>query len=422
MIKAPRGTADILPPDSITWAYLEQVLRDMSARYGFKQIHTPVIEHTDLFSRTVGETTDIVEKEMYTFKDKTGRDLTLRPEGTASVARAFIENGLTGGPLPQKFYYMGTMSRYEKPQAGRHREFRQYGAEILGSPSPYSDVEVILLAIDMAEELGLSDTCLVVNTIGCPICRNEYKEKLVEEFMPHLAKLCADCQRRISRNPLRLLDCKNPECKKITGDAPVIQGFLCNECSDHWSKLKKILSSMGIDYSVDTSLVRGLDYYTKTVFELKWPPLGSQDALLGGGRYDGLVEAIGGKPIPGVGFAMGLERIMMAIKKGLKPPKVEQEIDCFVIILPDEKGIVWNKGFALIRELRRAGLASDFDPLGRSMKSQMKIADRLGAKYVVILGEDEINRDVASIRSMRDSWQTEISFKEVVTALIEGVM
>lgn len=422
MIKAPRGTADIMPPQSISWAYLEQVLRDISGRYGFSQIHTPVFEHTELFSRTVGETTDIVEKEMYTFKDKTDRDLTLRPEGTASVARAFIERGLAGGPFPQKLFYLGTMYRYEKPQAGRYREFRQYGAEILGSPSPYSDVEVILLSIDIAEELGLLDTKLVINTIGCPVCRSEYKKKLVDRFTRDLDKMCPDCQRRISRNPLRLLDCKNPGCKKITADAPLIQEYLCHECRDHWDKLQSILSFIGIDYDVDTSLVRGLDYYTRTVFELKWPPLGAQDALLGGGRYDGLVEAIGGKPTPGVGFAMGLERIMLAVEKGSKPPKVEQGMDCFVVTLPDEQGIAREKGFVLTRELRRAGLASDFDPLERSMKAQMKNAHRLGAKYVIILGEDEIKRDIASVRSMKDGWQREIPFGEVISALLEEVV
>ena len=332
MIKAPRGTKDILPPESNKWSQVEALLRRLSNMYNFQEIRTPIFEHTELFTRTVGESTDIVQKEMYTFEDKGGRSLTLRPEGTAPVVRAFLEHGLDGGALPVKFFYLGPMFRYEKPQAGRYREFMQFGVEILGSPSPFSDVEVIQIGVRIAEELGLIGTTLFINTIGCPLCRKEYREDLVKFLSERVSDLCPDCQSRLETNPLRVLDCKNPSCRKVTAQAPQMHEYLCAECQEHWDMLRSILTSMGMEYKVDPTLVRGLDYYTRTVFEIKWPPLGAQDTIVGGGRYDGLVEELGGKPTPGVGFALGLERLLLASDKGEKRIDASPSVDCFVVI------------------------------------------------------------------------------------------
>ncbi len=417
MLRAPRGTFDVLPPDSSRWSYLEELLRRISGRYNYEEIRTPVLEHSELFSRTVGEATDIVQKEMYTFKDKTGRHLTLRPEGTAPCARAFVEHGMQAGPLPRKLFYLGPMFRYEKPQAGRYREFHHYGAEIFGSSSPYSDVEVIMLAMDIANELGLSGTRLVINTIGCSLCRKDYRTRLTGFLKEREEELCPDCQDRLERNPLRVLDCKLESCRSVVRNAPAIMDYLCSECKDHWDELREVLSSMGLAYSVDTALVRGLDYYTRTVFELKWPPLGAQDALLGGGRYDGLVEEIGGKPTPGVGFAMGLERMMTAAEKGSKPIEVPSEIDLFVIAQEEKFPSSLAKAFGLVMGTRRAGFSSDFDPEQRSIKSQMKQADRLNARYVAIFGEEEMSKGCVSLRIMSDGRQETIRADEVIAFL-----
>ncbi|HHW18890.1 MAG TPA: histidine--tRNA ligase [Firmicutes bacterium] len=440
MLRAPRGTGDVLPPKSRKWIYLEKVLREISFKYNFGEIRTPVFEHTELFSRTVGESTDIVEKEMYTFEDKGGRSLTLRPEGTAPVARAFLEHSLGQGPLPQKLFYIGPMFRYEKPQAGRYREFHQYGAEILGSPSPYSDVEIIALAVDIAESLGLRGTKLVINSIGCPVCRKRYRGDLIKYLSARSDAMCEDCRKRLWKNPLRVLDCKNVSCKAVTSGAPSMLDYLCNDCQKHWEDLRELLSRMELAYEVDTSLVRGLDYYTKTVFELKWPPLGAQDAVAGGGRYDGLVEELGGKHTPGVGFAMGLERILLAVEKGEKPFREERALDFFVIALGQKTRLdgeeeasaardekipaaqnatadadedLFRRGFFLVREIRSLGLSCDFDPLRRSLKAQMKHADRLNARYVAILGEEELEKKTVSIRSMKEGWQKEIPLESV---------
>lgn len=421
MLKAPRGTFDILPPQSHKWAFLENKLRDVSKKYNFEEIRTPTFEHSELFARSVGETTDIVEKEMYTFKDKAGRDLALRPEGTASVARAFIEHGMAQGPLPRKFFYIGSMFRYEKPQAGRYREFAQYGAEILGSASPYSDVEVIMLAVSIAENLGLTGTKLLINTIGCPACRAKYRQDLISYLSQQRSNLCEDCQKRLMRNPLRVLDCKNPSCRKVTEGLPSMLEYLCNECERHWVKFREILSSVDIEYEVDKSLVRGLDYYTKTVFELVWPPLGAQNALLGGGRYDGLIEQLGGKPTPGVGFAMGMERILSASEKGERPIRPVEELDFFVVTQKSGNEDIPQRGFLLVSKLRALGLSCDFDPLDRSLKSQMKHADRLNARFVAILGEEELKKNVVSIKSMKEGWQKEVALDAIDTFVQEEV-
>ncbi|HHY45013.1 MAG TPA: histidine--tRNA ligase [Firmicutes bacterium] len=426
MLKSPRGTADILPPESAKWIYLEGIVREVARRYNFDEIRLPTFEHSELFSRTVGETTDIVEKEMYTFKDKTGRDLTLRPEGTAGVARAFLEHGMASGPLPRKLYYLGSMFRYERPQAGRYREHRQFGVEVFGSASPQTDVEVITLAMDIAEELGLTGTELVLNSIGCPKCRGAYREALIAYLSPHIDELCDDCRSRLNRNPLRALDCKNERCKTLVAGAPSSLDYLCGECREHWDRLREILSSVGIRYSVDKSLVRGIDYYTRTVFELKWPPLGSAGSTVcGGGRYDGLIEQLGGPPMPGVGFGMGLERMLLANEKGEKPIKAGGEIDVFIVSPKAGEGQEDDLKrethlLELARSFRRKGLVCDFDPLQRSMKAQMKQADRMNARFVVILGEDEFRSGSAAVRSMRDGWQKTVPLGEVLAVIEEA--
>lgn len=426
MLKSPRGTSDILPPESLKWIYLEGVVREVARRYNFEEIRLPTFEHAELYSRTVGEATDIVEKEMYTFKDKTGRDLTLRPEGTAGVARAFLEHGMAQGPLPKKFYYLGSMFRYEKPQAGRYREHRQFGLEVLGSPSPLSDVEVITLAIDVAAELGLTGTELVLNSIGCPNCRTVYREKLVEHLLPYEKELCDDCRSRLTRNPLRVLDCKTDRCRTLVADAPASLDFLCGECREHWDLLTAILTSSGISYTVDKALVRGLDYYTRTVFELKWPPLGAAGSTVcGGGRYDGLIEELGGPPVPGVGFGMGLERMLLAAEKGSKPIPAGGKVDVF-LVLPKSTtpGLDVSSGaclLELIRDFRNRGVSCDFDPMQRSMKAQMKQADRMNASFVLILGDEELKNNSVAVRSMGEGWQETVGLGEVISFVEEAI-
>lgn len=420
MLKAARGTSDILPPETSKWIRLEEVLRRVAARYGYEEIRTPTFEYSELFHRTVGEATDIVEKEMYTFKDKTGRDLTLRPEGTAPVARAFVEHGMASGALPRKFYYMCPMFRYEKPQAGRYREHRQFGVEVLGSSSPYSDVEVIMLAMSVARELGLLGTTLTLNSIGCPECRSKYKIDLIEFLSGKMDKLCPDCQARLHRNPLRVLDCKQESCKVLVADAPRMLDYLCGDCKTHWDQMTSILTGMGIAYSVDPSLVRGLDYYTRTVFELKWPGLGSQGTLVGGGRYDGLIQDLEGPPTPGVGFGMGMERILLATERGEKPFEVGSPVDVFVAGGRSEAVDLPREVFSLVQELREGSFRVDFDPLQRSLKAQMKHADRLGAAFVCILGEDEAKSGTVTLKSMKEGWQKTVQRGELAVLLREA--
>lgn len=405
MISRPKGTEDRLPDETAKWLRMENVLREVSERFNYREIRTPVFEHTELFVRTVGETTDIVEKEMYTFKDKAGRSLTLRPEGTAPVGRAYIENGLHSGPQPVKVYYIGPMFRYERPQAGRYREFAQYGAELLGSASPLADAEVIMLALEICKELGLTGATLHLNSIGCPRCRDEYRAALKRYLSPKTAELCEDCVRRLERNPLRVLDCKNEKCRRVLDGVPSMLEFLCPPCKEHFDELGRILEEMGLSYRLDPSLVRGLDYYTRTVFEVKWPPLGAQDTVLGGGRYDGLVEALGGPATPAVGFAAGLERLLAAAEKGTNPPAGEEGLDCFLCFVDPGLG---RLALEVSQKLRTAGLRVDFDQLGRTLKAQMKQASRYGARYAVILGPEEVQRKVATVRSMDEGWQRDV--------------
>lgn len=411
---APRGTKDIMPADVKAWRYLEETMRKICAQYGYKEIRTPVFEHTELFLRGIGETTDVVEKEMYTFNDRGNRSITLRPENTASAVRAYIEHKLYAEPAPTKLFYIGPMFRYDRPQAGRYRQFHQFGIEALGVQGPNIDAEIILLAVQILQSLGLKDLKLKINSVGCPKCRPLHREKLQEFFKPHFDELCKDCQSRYDRNPLRLLDCKNPHCQELGAGAPSLEECLCDECREHFEGLKRLLTAAGIEYEVDHNLVRGLDYYTKTAFEIQYKPLGAQSAVCGGGRYDGLIEEVGGPATPGIGFAMGMERVLLALESQNLLPDVQEAMDVFAVC-PNQE--YFPTVFKTVIDLRRAGLKAEFDFQGRSMKAQMKQANRVNAKYVLIFGEDEFARGQVVLRNMSTSEQKEIAITDIITNL-----
>lgn len=413
---APRGTKDILPGEVLAWNYLENVLREVSARYGFKELRTPTFEHTELFKRGIGDATDVVDKEMYTFLDRGERSITLRPENTASAARAYVEHKLYGDGQITKLFYIGSMFRYDRPQAGRLREFHQYGVECLATPGPVADAEVILLALEILDKLGLKDLQLKINSVGCKKCRPAYGEKLRAYFQPHLAELCEDCRSRFDRNPLRLLDCKNPKCHEIAKDAPCLSECLCDDCAEHFAMLKQLLDGAGVKYELDSNLVRGLDYYTKTAFEIQYPPLGAQSAVAGGGRYDGLVEEIGGPATPGIGFAMGLERVMLALEKqNLLPAEADA---CEAYLVSMGKGTL-SQVFRTAAELRHQGMKVEFDLAGGSMKSQMKKANKSGAKNVLIFGDEELGRGCVTLKDMATSEQKEVALENIINELSE---
>jgi len=406
---APRGTKDILPDESAKWQYIENLFRKVAESFGYREIRTPTFEEAGLFTRSIGEDTDIVSKEMYTFQDKGGRTLALRPEGTASVVRAYIEHGLYINQPFAKFYYITPLFRYERPQAGRYREHHQLGVEAIGSKSPYLDAEVIYLTYRFLELLGIKEKELHLNSVGCPICRPKYIEKLREFLLPHKRELCEDCQRRLDYNPLRILDCKRETCQKITANIPPIYAFLCPDCASHFSKLQELLSSSGISFRLNPRLVRGLDYYTKTAFEIISTKLGAQNSVCGGGRYDGLVEELGGPPIPAVGMGMGVERILIALENDL--PCVKDEMDVFVAVEEERQR---DKAFQLLMQLREKGLKADMDYLERSLKSQLRQANRIGAKYALILRKDGI----IVLRDMEKGTQKEVKLEEAIGELI----
>lgn len=409
---APRGTKDILPGAVNGWRYVESVLRDVCREFNYQEIRTPIFEHTELFQRGIGDGTDVVDKEMYTFNDRSGRSITLRPENTAAVVRSFVENKLYAEPMPLKVFYIGPMFRYDRPQAGRMRQFHQFGVEAMGSPSPVVDAETILLAITVLKRLGLKDLKLKINSVGCPKCRPQHRTLLQDYFRPHLKELCEDCQSRFDRSPLRILDCKVDHDKPFMAGAPKITDSLCEECHDHFEMVKKLLDEAGVDYEVDSTLVRGLDYYTKTAYEVQYSPLGAQSAIGGGGRYDGLVEELGGPSTPGVGFAMGLERIILALEKQGLLKSEKEAIDVFAVV-PDEGGTA--DAFKAVMTLREAGYSCDMNQIGRSMKAQMKQADRAGARFALIFGEEERSRGAVTVRNMADSSQEEIKRSEIVS-------
>lgn len=411
LTNAPRGTKDILPDTVGDWLYIEKEIRDLCKRFGYQEIRTPVFEHTELFQRGIGEGTDVVDKEMYTFTDRGGRSVTLRPENTASAVRAYLQNKLYAEADLVKLFYIGSMFRYDRPQAGRLREFHQFGIEALGESNPAVDAEVILLAIKLLEGLGLKDLELSINSVGCPECRSQYRTMLQDFFRDKLEDLCEDCKSRFDRSPLRILDCKKDSDKPYMADAPKITDCLCEECSSHFEALKQHLAKAGVGFKHDPRLVRGLDYYTKTAFEIKYPPLGAQSAVAGGGRYDGLIEEMGGNHTPAVGFATGLERLLLALENQNLLPDKKRSVDAYVVALGEK---AQAEAFKLVMDLRDAGLSAAIDYAGRSMKAQMKQANKLNAKYAVILGDDEIAEGAALIRSMADSSQEKVSFDAVI--------
>lgn len=404
LTRAPKGTNDILPEKSHIWQYIEKEILKICKEYNFKEIRTPVFEHTELFERGVGDTTDVVEKEMYTFEDKGGRSITLRPEGTSSVSRSYIENGLFNTPQPSKLFYNITCYRYEKNQAGRYREFHQFGAEVIGSGSASVDAELMSLAMLLYKRLGLKNLKLNINSIGCPKCRKEYNEKLRQYLEPEYDKLCDTCKSRFEKNPMRILDCKSKVCKEIAKGAPVLLDCICDECREHFNEVKSALSSMGIEYFIDPYIVRGLDYYTKTVFEIIADNKNSNSTICGGGRYDGLVEQLGYSPTPASGFALGIERLILTMEEqGIKFPD-EDKTDIFIGSFGEN-----SKMFAqsLAFRLRDMGVKCEIDHLDRSVKAQMKFANKIGAKNAVIIGDNEINEKKVKIKNMETGNETE---------------
>ncbi len=417
MIQKIRGTMDILPSETPLFRYIEGVMREEAEKYGYGEIRTPTFERTELFVRGVGDTTDVVQKEMYTFVDREDNNsISLRPEGTASVVRAIIENGRCSDPMPLKYYYIMSCFRHEKPQAGRSREFFQFGTEMFGSESPAADATAISLANSVLRRLGLRNVRLHLNSIGCKDCRPNYRAALVEYFDAHRDSLCDTCKDRLTRNPLRLLDCKNPECAAIAKGAPRTVDHLCEECESKFNMLKNALDEMGIEYTVDPAIVRGLDYYTGAVFEFIAEGIGAQSTVCGGGRYDGLVKSLGGPDLSGIGFGMGLTRIVLALRE-LGLDKVDVPTPDLYIAALGERAMV--KALGITEALRAEGMYADCDIVGRSLKAQMKYANKTGAKYTLIIGDSEIDSGVAPLRNMADSTQkdTPLVAADIIAAI-----
>ena len=397
--RAVKGTNDVLPDESSNWQFVERQMLSTAALYGFKEIRVPVFEHTEVFLRSVGDTTDVVQKEMYTFDDKGGRSITLRPELTAGVIRSVIENGLVNGALPLKVCYVGGCYRYEKPQAGRLREFHQFGVECVGAAEPNADAEVIALARQVLNSIGIDKISLEINSIGCPECRKEYHKALKEYFSANKDKLCGTCLDRLERNPMRILDCKSPVCSEIAGNAPVVLDYLCDECKKHFEQVKSYLTAMNIEYTVNPHIVRGLDYYTRTVFEFVSGDIGAQSTVCGGGRYDGLVAQMGGPSVPSLGFAMGIERLMLVLKNQGKELPGADKPDLYIAALGEKAQL---KTAELCAALRADGFKVETDICGRGLKAQMKYANKIGAKYSLVLGDTEIGENSASLKNMAD--------------------
>lgn len=421
-LKAPRGTVDILPEEIKKWQFVEDKVKNVCDRFNFEEIRTPLFEHTEVFQRGVGDSTDIVQKEMYTFEDRGGRSLTLRPEGTASVARAFVENKLFGNPnQPVKLYYFAQMFRYERPQKGRMRQLNQFGVEVMGSADPAVDAEVIDLAMTCYKELGLTSLKLVINSLGDNESRTNHRQALIEHFTPYKDELCNDCQTRLTQNPLRILDCKTDQGHPAMNTAPSILDYLNEESEKYFEQVKDYLTMMGIDYEVDKNLVRGLDYYNHTAFEImsEAEGFGAITTLTGGGRYNGLVEELGGPSTPGIGFGMGMERLLMALDAEKVDVPVDNRLDCFLIAIGDEAE---KEAICLLHELRINGMQVDKDYQGRKMKGQFKAADRLHSKYVLILGEEEIQKKIVNVKEMDSGEQIEIPVTELVKNMQEKLL
>ena len=409
-ISVPKGTKDVLPEDSYKWQFIEESARQVAKAFNIREIRTPVFEHTELFLRGVGETTDVVTKEMYTFEDKGGRSITLKPEGTAGTARMFIENGLANQPLPLKAFYITPCYRYERPQAGRLREFHQFGIEVFGSAQPECDAEVIFAASSFLNKIGVKSTRLELNSIGCKSCRAEYNKALKDYFRPHLDAMCSTCRDRFEKNPLRMIDCKEEGCKKITANAPKILDYLCDDCRSHFEKVKSLLTGLGVEYTINPDIVRGLDYYTRTVFEFVSTDIGAQGTVCGGGRYDKLISELGGGEVPAIGFAAGLERLIL-LMDNTSVPFPEKPVPAIYIGGMDENSR--SKAFELVSKLRQSGVAAACDLMARSVKAQLKYADKCGAKFVAIIGETELESGKVDIKKMADGTRENIALADI---------
>jgi len=411
----PRGTNDFLPGQIKKWQKLESLLQHISLLYGFDEIRTPIFEHTELFLRSVGETTDIVEKEMYTFQDRGERSLTLRPEGTAPTVRAFVENKLFAEALPSKLYYLGPMFRYDRPQAGRYRQFHQYGVEVIGSADPGIDAEVIAMAVDIFNRLGLKGLAVELNSVGCPKCRPNHLEEMKKYLAPVQERLCTTCQGRLEKNPLRILDCKNVLCQELAKDVPSIVEVLCPECEGHFLRVQEYLQAFGVNYRLQPRLVRGLDYYTMTAFEIIAEGIGAQSSICGGGRYDGLIEQCGGPAMPGIGYAIGLERILATLEQQGIEAGASLTVQVYIAAMGDQANL---KGAIIAQDLRQKGVSVEKDYLNRSLKAQLKSAGRLQAPYVLILGENELSNNEVVLRRMKDSRQSVINLDNIAEYLV----
>lgn len=414
-VQVPKGTKDVLPDKVYQWHYIEELARRLTALAGYREIRTPVFEHTELFARGVGSTTDVVQKEMYTFEDRGHRSLTLKPEGTAGVVRAVISDGLAAGPQPVKTYYFTPVFRYERPQSGRLREHHQFGVEVFGSSAPTLDAEVIGLGSELLTQAGLRQIVLKINSIGCADCRPGYQETLKKYFRDHEDGLCGTCRERLETNPLRILDCKVESCRPTIGAAPVMLDHLCTECRSHFEEVKTCLEAVGIRYQVDPHIVRGLDYYTRTVFEFVSEHLGAQSTVLGGGRYNGLVQELGGPDLPGIGFGMGIERLLLTLQaEGVRIPE-PPFLRAFVVV---QGGLAERlSALRLVEELRREGIAADMDHTGRSVKAQFKYAGRLGVPYALVIGETELKQGTVMVRNMENGEEV-VARRDRVTALV----
>ncbi len=418
MIQRPKGTEDVLPKEVYKWHYVEDVIRKIAKNFGYEEIRTPIFEHTELFERGVGDTTDVVEKEMYTFTDRGNRSITLKPEGTAPVARAFIEHKLYADTQPVKMFYITPVFRYERPQARRYRQHHQFGIEVFGSPNPSADAEVINLAMTVYKTLGVKDLELRINSVGCSKCRAEYHRILKQYLGDRLDKLCMTCRGRFERNPMRIIDCKSNACQAELVEVPLILDHICDECRDHFEALKKYLEILKLEYVVDPRIVRGLDYYTKTAFEIITDEVGKRGTVCGGGRYDRLVEDCGGPGTPGVGFGMGLERTILTLEnKGIEIPK-PTGLDVFIVTIGDAASY---EGFKLLNQFREADLTADIDHLSRSVKAQFKYADRLMAGYTIVIGEEELSKGTVKLKDMINGGEIEVASDDIIDVLKQNI-
>ncbi len=414
LTNAPKGTKDIMMDQVYKWHYIEKKWKEICERYGFKEIRTPMFEHTELLQRGVGDTTDIVQKEMYTFEDHGGRSITLKPEGTSPAVRAFIEHKQYAEVQPIKLYYDIPCFRYEKPQSGRLRQFHQFGVETFGTPNMVADAEIIAIGYDFLTSMGVTDLTLEINSVGCPECRARHRKALKDFLAPKYDQLCDTCKSRYEKNPMRILDCKSPIDQELVQGAPMMIDFLCDDCKGAFEDLQKNLQAIGIPYVINPKIVRGLDYYTKTAFEFVTNSLGAQGTVCGGGRYDNLVEEVGGPPIPGVGFGLGKERLLMLMEaNGIEIPK-PSDCDIFIATMGEAAKLYGQK---LLFDLRRSGIKCQIDDLQRNFKGQFKYADRLGAKYAVVIGDNELENGVATLKDMEKGEQTEIKFDELISEL-----